>query len=159
MKPTAGSLFMYGSRAEVDGLEWEWVEDQLTSAAGYWVVPCGSAHAHPRPVWGIWREYRLFLSIGSPRINSDVKASGHVTVHLGSINDVVIIEATTAGSVSDSDLVDAYNAKYDWNYSIEDYGPFTVVEPTKVMAWQSGGWAGREGFKATGSWTFRPPTD
>ena len=145
---------MYGSRAEAAGLEWPWVEEQLVNAGAYWVVTPGSGHPHPRPVWGVWHEYELFLSIGSPKIRADTEAQGPVTVHLGSINDVVIVEGTTAGSASDSHLLSAYNAKYDWDYTVDEYGPFTLVEPTKVIAWRSAGCAGREGSQATGRWTF-----
>lgn len=155
MEPTASPLVMYGSRAEVGGLGWQWVEDQLASAGAYWIVAPGNGHPHPRPVWGIWRLNRLLLSIGSPMISAYVEAGGPVTVHLGGVNDVVIVEGASADSVADSDLVGAYNAKYDWDYSVEEYGPFTTVEPTKVIAWRSGGWAGRDGFEATGRWSFQ----
>ncbi|CAN5657968.1 hypothetical protein BH24ACT5_BH24ACT5_19960 [soil metagenome] len=56
--------------------------------------------------------------------------------------------------MSDSQLLNAYNAKYDWDYMVDEYGPFTLVEPAKVIAWRSAGWAGRDGFQATGRWTF-----
>jgi len=86
----------------------------------------------------------------SPRLKADAQADGPVTVHLGSINDVVIVEGRTAGSSSDNHLLEEYNTKYDWNYLVDEYGLFTIVAPTKVIAWQAAGWAGREGFRATG---------
>jgi hypothetical protein len=150
---------MYGSRAEFDKLEWMWVEDQLATAGGYWVVPPRAGHPHPRPVWGIWRDVKLYLSIGSPEIGAYVRAGGPVTVHLGSVNEVVIVEGVAVGAEHSSDLLDAYNAKYDWDYTVEDYGPLTVVAPVKVMAWRSAGWAGREGFQATGRWSWPTSTD
>ena len=156
MKPRAERLVMYGARAEADGLEWRWVEDQLVNAGAYWVVTPGSDHPHPRPVWGIWYDDELFLSIGSPKIKADAQAQGAVTVHLGSVNDVVIVEGRTAGSAADSHLLNAYTAKYDWNYTVDEYGPFTLVEPAKGIAWRSAGWAGRDGFQATGRWAFPP---
>jgi hypothetical protein len=149
---------MYGARVELGDLEWSWVQDQLVDAGAYWVVAPGSDHPHPRPVWGIWYQDQLFLSIGSPKIKAAVEADGPVTVHLGSISDVVIVEGRTAGSVTDSHLLDAYNEKYDWDYAIDAYGPFTRVEPSKVIAWRSAGWAGRDGFRAAGRWTFPPAT-
>ncbi|MFV0259288.1 MAG: hypothetical protein ACK5PP_12670 [Acidimicrobiales bacterium] len=36
------------------------------------------------------------------------------------------------------------------------FGPLTLVEPVKVIAWRMDGWAGRDGFQATGRWTFPP---
>jgi hypothetical protein len=32
------------------------------------MVPRTPGHPHPRPVWGIWSQQRLHLSIGSPAI-------------------------------------------------------------------------------------------
>lgn len=145
---------MYGARAQAAGLEWPWVENQLVNADAYWVVAPGSDHPHPRPVWGIWHDDELCLSIGSPRIKADAQTECPLTIHLGSINDVVIVEGRTVGSAADSHLVDAYNAKYDWDYSVDEYGPFTLIDPAKVIAWRSTGWAGRDGFQATGRWTF-----
>ena len=159
MEPIAEHLVMYGSQAEVGGLGWTWVEDQLVNAAAYWIVTPSTEHPHSRPDWGIWNHNELCLSIGSPRLKADTEADGPVTIHLGSINDVVIVEGTTAGATIDSRLLDVYNTKYGWNYTVGEYGPFTIVEPTKVIAWQSAGWAGREGFQATGRWSFGSPSD
>lgn len=147
---------MYGARAEGDDLEWGWVEDQLVNAGAYWAVTPGSVRPHPRPVWGVWHDTELFLSIGSPKIKADAQGDCAVTVHLGSVNDVVIVEGRAAGSTADSHVLNAYNVKYDWNYSVDDYGPLTLVGPVKVIAWRTAGWAGRDGFQATGRWTFPP---
>lgn len=154
MERSTEPLIMYGSRAKVDELEWAWVEDQLVAADGYWVVAPGADHPHPRPVWGIWHDNKLHLSIGSPEILAYVQAGGPLTLHLSSVNEVVIVEGIAVGAEGGRDLLNAYNAKYDWDYSVEEYGPLTVVEPVKVMAWRSSGWAGREGFQAAGRWSW-----
>lgn len=154
MEPAAELLTLYGSRAEVGGLVWEWVDAQLTAAGSYWIVCPGQGHPHPRPVWGVWRDHVLFLSIGSPLIREQVRGRVPVTVHLGGDVDVVIVEGSTAGPTDDPDLVQAYNAKYDWDYQPDEYGAFIAVEPEKVMAWRSAGWAGRDGFRETGRWSF-----
>jgi len=159
MEPTAERLVMYGARAEVGGLGWNWVEDQLVNAGAYWIVTPSSEHPHPRPVWGIWNRNELFLSIGSPRLKADTEADVPVTIHLASITDVVIVEGRTAGVTTDGQMLDSYNTKYDWSYAVDEYGPLTIIEPTKVIAWQSRGWAGRDGFAATGRWTFGSPSD
>ena len=159
MEPRAEHLEMYGSRAETGGLEWSWVNAQLEKAGAYWIVTPSDDHPHPRPVWGIWRQNRLFLSIGSPKLRSNTQSDAPVTAHLGSANDVVIIEGRSAGSVTDVHAIEAYNTKYDWDYAVDEYGPFTLVEPIKVIAWRSAGWAGREGFQATGRWAFPSVTD
>ena len=143
MDPVAEELFMYGAPAEVHDLEWPWVAEQLASAGAYWAVTPSSERPHPRPVWGVWLHDVLYLSIGSPRLSADARDDVAITVHLGSVTDVVIVEGLATGRNSDARVLDAYNAKYDWNYTIDEYGPFTTVAPTKVMAWRSAGWAGR----------------
>ncbi len=154
MDPDAEQLIMYGKPSEVGALEWAWVDDQLKTVGAYWMVAPGRGHPHPRPVWGVWTAATLYLSIGSPRINADLQGTQPVSVHLGSATDVVILEGMTAGSTDDSDVLSGYNAKYDWNYTIGEYGPFTKIVPSKVMAWRSAGWAGRGGFQQTGRWRF-----
>ena len=52
-----------------------------------------------------------------------------------------------------SSFLDAYNAKYDGDYTIDEYGPPTRIEPERVLSWRSGGWAGRNGFEQVGKWT------
>jgi hypothetical protein len=157
MDPVAEELVMYGSPAEVRGLEWRWVDEQLTGADAYWTVTSSSTHPHPRPVWGVWLGNVLYLSIGSPRLHADTRHDEPVTVHLGSVTDVVIVEGGITGASSDGGVLDAYNAKYDWDYTIGEYGPLTTVAPVKVMAWRSAGRAGREGFQQTGRWRFEVP--
>ena len=64
--PTAEPLSIYGSPTEVSPLDWTWVDGQLEAAGIYWVVANGSGPPHPRPLWGLWIDHRLHLSIGSP---------------------------------------------------------------------------------------------
>lgn len=159
MEPRAEPLEMYGSLADTEQLGWSWADGRLEEAGAYWVVTAAANHPHPRPVWGVWRNTKLFLSIGSPELRVGTQAGQPVTAHLGSANDVVIIEGTSTGPAVDRAVVEAYNTKYDWNYEVADYGPLTVIEPLKVIAWRSAGWAGREGFQATARWSFPSDVD
>ena len=143
---------MYGEPSTAAGLAWSWVDDQLTAAGTYWTIGRGDSHPHPRPVWGIWSGQQLHLSIGSPVISRMIAADPDVTVHLDSGVDVVIVEGRVAGQTEAQALYDAYNAKYDWNYSTDEYGPLTTIVPSSVLAWRSAGWAGREGIQQTGRW-------
>jgi hypothetical protein len=152
--PTAEPLSIYGSPTEVSLLDWTWVDAQLEAAGIYWVVANGSGPPHPRPLWGLWIDQRLHLSIGSPPLNRQVAADGRVTAHLESGTDVVILEGTVAGTTEDPALFERYDAKYDWTYTVEEYGPLTTVIPVSVIAWRSAGWAGRESFKTAGKWRF-----
>jgi hypothetical protein len=159
MTPVGGRLTMYGSAADLDPIEWGWVADQFAAAGIYWIVAATSDHPAARPVWGVWWEARLLLSIGSPRVRGAVGDGTPVTVHLGSGLDVVIVEGTVAGTTGEGAALAAYDAKYDWDYDLEQYGPLTVVAPRKVMAWRSAGRAGRDGFRAAGRWMFDQPVD
>ena len=77
-------LSIYGSPTEVRPLDWAWVDEQLEAAGIYWVGTNGSGAPHPRPVWGLWIDHRLHLSIGSPVINRQLAAHAAptVTAHL-----------------------------------------------------------------------------
>lgn len=146
---------MYGEPSQIALLDWAWVSAELSRAGTYWVTASGGGHhPHPRPVWGVWAADSLYLSIGSPVVARLLERNSDVTVHLDSSSDVVIIEGAVTGLVDDPAVVRVYNAKYDWNYTIDEYGPLTRVVPGSVLAWRSAGWAGRDGFQQAGRWRF-----
>jgi hypothetical protein len=153
--PEPEPLRLYGQIAEQPRLEWAWVESELVAAGTYWVIAASSTFPHPRPVWGVWADNGLELSIGSPVLAVGVETNPRCTVHLDSGTDVVVVEGIAQrGSEPPTELVAAYDAKYDWQYTYEEYGPFTRINPTLVRAWRSAGWAGREGFQSVGRWRF-----
>jgi hypothetical protein len=156
MEPIAETLSFSGSQSECDPLEWHWVEEQLQAAGTYWIVARSDGPPHPRPVWGVWTGRRLLLSVGSQVITQQLRADGPVTVHLDSGTDVVIVEGNVDGTSGDDQAIEMYDSKYDLKYDLAEYGPLTVVSPTIVRAWRSGGWAGRDGFQAAGRWRFAP---
>lgn len=145
---------MYGEPSRAAALDWPWVDAQLAAAGTYWVVASGGEHPHPRPVWGVWRDEVLHLSIGSPVVSRLLELRPSVTVHLDSGVDAVVVEGSVAGSCTDPQVIRTYDDKYDWNYTVEEYGPLTRIEPATVLAWRSAGWAGRDGFQETGRWQF-----
>jgi hypothetical protein len=148
-------LRMYGQASEHPPLEWEWVVAQLESAPTYWVIARTDGFPHPRPVWGLWLGDELHLSIGSPVIRNALSTDQRVTIHLDSGTDVVVVEGRVVpASSTEQAVLAAYDAKYDWQYEEAQYGPISRVAPQSVMAWRAGGWAGRESFRETGSWTF-----
>lgn len=157
MEPVAQQLIMYGQPSDAEPLDWAWVHEQLAAAGTYWVVTPGTGHPHPRPVWGVWSGRRLHLSIGSPTLVRALEPGGLVTVHLGSATDVVVLEGVASGTTADADLLGVYNEKYDWSYSVDEYGPLTSIVASTVIAWCSAGWAGRDGFQATGRWHIPTP--
>jgi hypothetical protein len=146
------NLFLYGQSSDHARLDWSWVEGQLIASGIYWTVARSSGHPHPRPVWGVWRDARLYLSIGTPALRRALAADPAITVHLESGTDVVIVEGTTDGLCEDARVIAAYNEKYDWSYDLAEYGPLTAIAVSKVLAWQASGWAGRESFTRSGRW-------
>jgi hypothetical protein len=124
-------------------------------AGTYWVVARTPGHPHPRPVWGIWSQQRLHLSIGSPTLRRAIRDEPAVTIHLDSGTDVGIVEGLVTPSVPTSPaLIQDYNQKYDWDFQVWQYGELTQVQPGKVLAWRTAGWSGRDSFQNTGSWVF-----
>jgi hypothetical protein len=145
---------MYGQSSDHPPLDWNWVDEQLTAAGTYWVTARSQGHPHPRPVWGIWRDARLHLSIGTPVTARALTNDPIVTVHLDSGTDVIIVEGRAIGQASEPDVLADYDRKYQWRYNPEEYGPLTSVLPETILAWQTAGWAGRESFQRTGRWRF-----
>lgn len=152
--PTREPLRMWGQPADAAPLEWPWVEERLAGAGTYWVVARSAEHPHPRPVWGVWHATQLLLSIGSPLVAGALEADPAVTVHLGSDLDVVVVEGHRTGTTGEVEDLARYNAKYDWDYTVEQYGPLTVVTPSRVLAWRCEGWAGKDGVKQAARWRF-----
>jgi hypothetical protein len=145
---------MYGEPSDLPSPEWAWVATLLAAAHLYWVVAPTADWPHPRPVWGVWLDDRLYLSLGSPHLRRDLASDGRVTVHLESGTDVVIVE----GRVAESDVAESalarYDEKYDYAYDVERYGALLAVAPVKVLAWTAAGIAGRDGFTSAAAWTF-----
>jgi hypothetical protein len=87
-------------------------------------------HPHPRPVWGISHRQLLYLIVGSPTLLRAVVQDPAVTVHLDSGTDVVLVEgmtSPTAQRAAPPSVVEAYNAKYDWDYQVAQDGELTVM--------------------------------
>jgi hypothetical protein len=165
MQPRRADLRMYGQPSDHEPLSWDWVAGQLAGAGLYWVTAQSpGGHPHPRPVWGVWVDDELQLSIGSPAIRDALAADPLVTVHLESATDVVIIEGRfEPRAETPAALIEAYQRKYDWDYDQASYGPFSPIVPLKVIAWRTAGFAGSESFQTTGRWDFESahelPTD
>jgi hypothetical protein len=147
---------MYTQVVDYDLLAWADVQRQLEDAGTYWVTGRGPGHPHPRPVWGVWVDDSLRLSLGSPVLRRELAADPTVTVHLESGTNVVIVEGMASELRGDevAPSLAAYDRKYDWKYDAEQYGPLTLVRPAAVLAWHAAGPAGRDGFKKASRWRF-----
>jgi len=156
MEPRPGTLRMFTTVPDADALPWDEVRVRLVAEPTYWVVPRSPEGApHPRPVWGVWLDDGLHLSIGSPVVRRQLEADPTVTVHTTSGTEVALVEGAAAGSPPDpAPALEAYRRKYDWDYDVDQYGPLTWVRPHLVLAWHAVGEAGRDGFRRVGKWRF-----
>jgi len=150
VEPAPEPLRLYGHVSDARPPDWTWVDAELAQAGTYWVVSRSPRHPHPRPVWGVWNDRKLFLSIGSPTITRELVDDPTMTVHLDSGTDVVIVEGKVSGTCIEPAVFALYDAKYEWTYTIDEYGPLTMVAPSIVIAWRSADWAGRGGIGSAG---------
>jgi hypothetical protein len=150
---------MYGEPTDLPAPDWAWVEQRLTEAPLYWIVTVSAGWPHPRPVWGVWHDEALFLSVGSQVLRRSIATDSRVTVHLESATEVVVVE----GRAVDEDAVTAdaavsalvrYDEKYEYSYDVNQYGPLLGVAPATILAWTAAGYGGRDGFRSAGGWTF-----
>jgi hypothetical protein len=157
MTPVGRPLRLYGRVADVEGLPWTWVDERLAAAPTYWVTAGGVTRPHPRPVWGVWTGTHLLLSVGSPTLAASLADDATLAVNLESATEVVVLEGRVADrNVIDETAIALYDTKYEWHYDITEYGPLLAVAPERVHAWESKGWAGRDGFVAGATFEFGP---
>jgi len=152
-------LRLYGAPSDHQPLAWQWVDDRLREPGTMWVTAVTEGYPHPRPVWGVWHQERLYLSIGTPAIRRALAVDPRLTVHLDSGTDVVIVEGRAVSGAPDGgetspQVLAAYDAKYDWSYDAVQYGWLTEVRPERILAWRAAGPAGRDGFTESGRWVF-----
>ncbi len=130
-----------------DLLSWNHVERKLVEAKCYWlctVRPDGRPHAVPK--WGVWVDGRVYFD-GSPetRHARNIARNPHVTLHLESGDEVVILEGTCLPSSGPGPelgrrLAETYTAKYaSRGYAPKanqwDAGGLYEVTPHTVLAW------------------------
>lgn len=155
VRPREKRLSLYGAPSDRAPLAWSWVDQQLAAAGTYWIIARTQGHPHPRPVWGVWSQQQLHLSIGSPTLLRAIREEPAVTIHLESGTDVVIVEGlVTPAAPTMRAVIQAYDQKYDWDYEVSQLGELTHLEPRKVLAWRTAGWAGRDSFQTSGCWVF-----
>lgn len=143
-EPVTHPSFLLGPET----LPWTEVEARLAEARNYWVASVRrDGRPHTRPVWGMWFEDRLVLSIGGGYwMERNLAAHPDVSVHLEEAEGLVAIVEGTAHAVDDiawkQRAIDGYNEKYSWfkglNYTVETDGTIEV-RPARVYAWKNGG--------------------
>lgn len=139
--PRADRPWMFG-RAGLDPvlLPWTWAEQRLVEARNYWIGttrPDGRPHA--RPVWGVWLDGAFSFSTGSLAA-TNLAYEPHITVHLESGSETVILEGTarTIDRVEDlSRIIPLYNQKYLWDASVDSVEGWYMVNPDVAFGWVS----------------------
>lgn len=130
-------------------LPWSQVEQRLVEARNYWlgtVRPDGRPHVIPK--WGVWVDGRFYCD-GSPQTRHarNIALNPHVTLHLESGDNVVIIEGTAREAPRPTPqlgkkIAEAYRVKYaSLGYAPEptqwDEGGLYEVTPRLALAWTS----------------------
>jgi hypothetical protein len=146
VEPRSEPLSFYGQAGDHELLTWGWAQERLEAAPTYWVVAPSVSHPHPRPVWGVWFDGAVHVSLGAPALRRACVPGAPVTVHLDDGLEVLIVEGVVRGWTADTSVVAAYDAKYSYGYDLEQYGPLTTVDPARILAWRTAGEQGRDGF-------------
>ncbi|HEV8516138.1 MAG TPA: pyridoxamine 5'-phosphate oxidase family protein [Candidatus Limnocylindrales bacterium] len=138
----------YGVPTTDEGLlPWSWARRELDRSLVYWLVtvdPDGGPHAIP--IWGAWVDDRFYCE-GSPqtRYARNIARDPRVVVHLGSGDDVVIVEGTaTLLEALDPELVSRVQAGYAKYKEAKDYEPDPAgwpgalweVRPRRARGWR-----------------------
>lgn len=141
----------YGVPGTDDGvLEWEAVEDRLTSSLHFWMAttrPDGRPHVVPR--WGVWMGGRFWYDGAVDTVHvKNLNENPECVLHLEDGRQAVIAEgrseaAAPPGSEFGSRLAVEISAKYGkLGYSPEpdawqgpNAGGLRVFTPVKVLAW------------------------
>lgn len=139
-EPERSPITMFGrARTEAPALDWSWAVERLERAEDYWLVTAGvDGRPAARPVWGLWMDDRLFLTLGSSTHHRNLQGNDEVTVHLGDAHDVVIVEGR-ATHLRDRPtlerLVERYNPKYRWDFEPDTTGDVLEIVPSVILAW------------------------
>ncbi len=123
-------------------LDWQSAVEKIAAAENYWVAtvrPDGRPHA--MPVWGIWLDDVFYFSTSpQSRKARNIAANPNVVVTLESGVEAVVVEGTATVVADDEALSafrDAYNPKYEWDFTLEQLqkdGVF-AVRPAVAFAW------------------------
>lgn len=134
-----------------DLLPWSWAVERLEAERNYWLASVRhDGRPQARPVWGVWSDDVLLLSIGHggvQRARGEPDGTIEVSVNVDSARDVVIVEGAAERYADASpEVVAVYNRKYDWDLT-PDMLNF-IVRPRVVYGWRD------EDVKTATRWTF-----
>ncbi|WP_269857915.1 pyridoxamine 5'-phosphate oxidase family protein [Streptomyces sp. RPT161] len=97
---------------------WTPIRTALAEAADYWVCTVRSdGRPHTVPVWGVWwRDGVVFSTVGSSVKSKNLRGNAKATVHLGSAQEVVIVDGTATEIIDPAELAEI-GALFDMKYA------------------------------------------
>jgi len=135
----------YGIKPAAEGtglLPWSWAQEQLVSSHDFWLASTGpGGEPHLMPVWAVWLDGALwFSSSNDSRKTRNLRANSQCALATDDAAAPVVVQGV-AEVVTDlgdrHQLLDAENAKYSTNYSIDSLDPASNtcfrVRPVKVF--------------------------
>jgi hypothetical protein len=125
----------YGISEDEEGmLDWSWAEDRLERSRNYWIVTGSGDGPAAAPVWGVWADGAFFFGTNpNSRKGRNLERDRRIVVHLESGDEVVILHGTVGREDLPGELVDAYEAKYD--FRPEHTQGWFVLRPGRAIAW------------------------
>ena len=124
-------------------IPWAEAERRLRASHDYWIAtarPDGAPHV--MPVWGVWRDGRLWFSTAlSSRKARNLAADPRCTVTTDDARDPVVVDGTAerlTDAVAIAAFVAAVNEKYDAGLTTDFQDPAVngtfAVRPVRVIA-------------------------
>jgi hypothetical protein len=130
-------------------LPWSWASERLVAERSYWVVTVTSrGRPHARPVWGVYDEEAIYLSVGAAGFQRN-QQQREVSVHVDSADDVVIVDGL-AERVTDAAVRRRIGAIYNPKYDMAADAEYVNYRVMPRVAW---GWRDGDVDTAT-KWTF-----
>lgn len=135
----------YGLRPASEGtglLPWAWAQERLLTSPEYWLATVRSdGRPHVMPVWAVWMDQALWFSSANGSAKTrNLAADPRCSVATADPKQPVVLEGTATLIAEERDLhrlLDAENAKYGTDYSIEMLDPAHnsafMIRPVRVV--------------------------
>jgi Pyridoxamine 5'-phosphate oxidase len=139
-EPTPGAPRMppsYGATG-TSNVPWSAVAERLERARNYWLCTTRrSGRPHAVPVWALWFDDALWFSTDPTSAKArNLARDRHVSVHLESGDDVIILDGEATRAEWPDAVLDAYEEKYGYRIdpANENNGTY-VVRPRVAHTW------------------------
>ena len=114
------------------------IEQRLRIEQNIWLATVRlNGHPHLVPIWFVWVNQRIYICTGSDSVKArNVLGNPHVSVSLENGTQPVVIEGQAKPiEKAPTPVVEAFQAKYDWNIETDStYDQVIEIEPLKIRA-------------------------